>query len=685
MNSSIAPKRLANAIRALAIDMIEEAQSGHPGMPLGMADVASVLFRSFLNFHPKDPEWPNRDRFIISAGHGSALLYSLLYLTGYNDWTIGDLKKFRQFKSKAPGHPEFNPKYGIETTTGPLGQGLAHAVGMAISAKMLSAKICEYITDHKIYVVVGDGCMMEGIAYEALSLAGHLKLNNLVVLFDNNGISIDGSTALVISENQYIKLEAMGWHVLVADGHDYTAINNAFTAAQNSERPTFISFKTQIGFGSPNKAGSAGIHGTPLGSKEIQLAKDNLDWPHQPFFIPDDILKEWRAAYARCLPKYKEWRVKYASTFERAKTRVAQTTNALIATLETLKSGKITPPYGPDSSGPNNGIVEATRQSSQKVIEAIFAHHNLLCPLIGGSADLTPSNCTRIALQKEISASDFSGHYIHYGIREHAMIAILSGIASSRYFIPYGGTFLVFSDYCRPAIRLASMMQLPIIMIFTHDSIGVGEDGPTHQPIEHLCSLRAIPNLNVYRPCDVIETIECWQLALCSHCTPSVLALSRQSMPQIRSQKTHQENQNLSSLGAYIIGGTPFKEGAIAGIYATGSEVSIAIEAARILLKTYGIKCAVVSMPCIELYLQQSIAYHATVMPPSVPKIFIEAGISQSFDRFINNASDIFIGLSSFGASAKAEELYKYFGLTKDHIVKAVLKATAYIRSDNMV
>ena len=647
---------MANAIRALSMDAVEQANSGHPGMPMGMADVATVLFSEFLRFDPQHPLWPNRDRFILSAGHGSMLQYALLYLTGYEDMTLDEIKHFRQWGAKTAGHPEFGHASGIETTTGPLGQGVANGVGMALAERLLAARFGDTLVDHKTYVIAGDGCLMEGISQEAISLAGHLKLGKLVLLWDDNKISIDGPTSLTTSEDTLKRFEACGWNVQAIDGHDHNAIRKALANVQKSDRPSMIACRTTIGFGAPTKAGSEKCHGSPLGKAEIEGAKAKLGWAHAAFEIPSDILASWRDAGKRGAGDYTKWTNNYAAAdagkraeFERLMQR--ELPAAWNDTLQNFKK-KLA------ESKPT----EATRKSSENVLEALVP---VIPELLGGSADLTGSNYTKTKAMKPVSATDFSGSYIYYGVREHAMGAIMNGLALHGGFIPYGGTFLVFTDYCRPAIRLSALMQQRVIYVMTHDSIGLGEDGPTHQPVEHLASLRIIPNLNVFRPADAMETAECWALALTQTSTPSVLSLARQNTPALRTEYTA---DNLCARGGYII--SPAKGTAKVTIMATGSEVSIAVDAQKKLAEK-NIAANVVSMPCFELFDAQPQAYKESVLGKNTLKVAVEAALSFGWERYIG-ADGIFIGMKGFGASAPAPVLYKQFGITAEHIFKAV-------------
>ena len=643
---------MANAIRALSMDAVEKANSGHPGMPMGMADVATVLFTRFLKYNPADPKWPDRDRFVLSAGHGSMLLYALLHLTGYPDITPEEIRNFRQWGAKTAGHPEFGHAEGIETTTGPLGQGLANAVGMALAERMLASRFAE-ITDHRTYVIAGDGCLMEGISQEAISFAGHLKLNKLIVLWDDNSISIDGSTELSTSEDQLKRFEAAGWNTSRIDGHDTAQIIAALTKAQTSDKPVLIACKTVIAYGAPKKAGTSSSHGSPLGPEEIKGTREKLGWGHAPFEIPAEVADAWTSAGSRHGDTYKTWQKKLSgyskrSEFERviAGTLPADL-NAQVWKMKEELAAKLPK--------------EATRQSSGNALEMLNA---AMPELIGGSADLTGSNLTKAKAMQPVKAPDYSGQYIYYGIREHGMAAIMNGLALHGGFVPYGGTFLVFSDYCRPSIRLSALMQQRVIYVMTHDSIGLGEDGPTHQPVEHLAALRAIPNLYVMRPADAIETLECWQIALEATGTPSLLALSRQGVPALR--KTA-EQENLCLKGAYIISraeGTPQ-----VSILATGTEVSLAIDAQN-LLKAEGIAADVVSMPCFELFDAQKSDYQKSVLRATL-RVGVEAAIRQGWDKYLG-MDGIFVGMQGFGASAPAPELYRQFGITAENIVKQV-------------
>jgi len=637
---------LANCLRFLSIDAVERANSGHPGMPMGMADVATILFTEFLKFDAKNPKWLNRDRFVLSAGHGSMLIYSLLHLTGYEDVTIEDLKNFRQLGAKCAGHPEHGHLAGIETTTGPLGQGIATAVGFAIAERMAEA-------NHKTYALVGDGCLMEGISQEAISLAGHLNLSKLVVLWDNNSISIDGETSLTTSENMKMRFESCGFDVIQIDGHNFDEIRAALQKAQSATRPTLIDCKTTIGFGSPAKAGTEKCHGSPLGAEEVKKTREALGWNYEPFFIPENLRNEWLKAGTRSkssdsLPPVE--RSRNQGTFD-----------SLPSVERSRNQGTFDFPKSK----------QATRKSSQQVLEFLTGN---LPNLVGGSADLTGSVLTKTSHTKPINKDDFSGRYIHYGVREHAMGAIMNGIALHSNFIPYGGTFLVFADYMKPAIRLAALMQQQLIYIFTHDSIGLGEDGPTHQAIEHLAMLRGIPNLNVFRPADSEETWQCFEMALAAKKTPSAMILTRQDLPFLVKEKSHegkgQEGQNLANRGGYALNNVANPE---VVIIATGSEVSIAVEAKE-KLQAKGVNARVVSMPCFEIFEEQEEAYKNEVLgAKNILRVGVEAAISQGWEKYLG-FDGIFVGMKSFGASGKAEDLYKHFGITSDAICEQVVK-----------
>ena len=640
---------LANCIRFLSIDAVQKANSGHPGMPMGMADVATVLFKNFLRFNPKNPDWLNRDRFVLSAGHGSMLLYSLLYLTGYKSISINSIKKFRQLNSICAGHPEYHPKTGIETTTGPLGQGISNAVGFAIAEEILKNKLGKDLINHKTYVLAGDGCLMEGISHEAMSLAGHLKLKNLVMLFDNNSISIDGPTNLAVSDNFKKRFEGYGWDYISINGHNEKEIFKALKKVQKAKKPTVISCKTKIGYGSPNKSGKASSHGSPLGVDEIKLVRKALNWKTKPFDIPNKILNEWRKIGQRGEILEKKWN----KVLKRKKIKFNQTLKNNFTTV--LKKEK------------ENAIKEpkslATRKCSEMTLNALTKQKN---NLIGGSADLAGSNNTKTKNHKIIKPGDFTGDYIHYGVREHAMSGVMNGIALHSNLIPYGGTFLIFSDYCKPSIRLSALMKKRVIYVMTHDSIGLGEDGPTHQPIEQLSGLRAIPNLNVFRPADRIETIECWEHALKSSKTPSVLSLTRQNLNPVR--KTY-PNKNLCSLGAYEVLRTNKKINLT--ILASGSEVNLALEVSHKLAKDK-IYSKVISMPCMELFELQSKSYKNKILEETKFKISIEAGSSDCWKKYVGD-NGIAFGIDEFGKSAPYKDIYKYFGLESTNI-KSITK-----------
>ena len=648
---------MANAIRALSMDAVQAANSGHPGMPMGMADVATVLFSKFLKFDPAKPHWPDRDRFVLSAGHGSMLLYSLLYLTGYKDMTLEQIKNFRQLGSITAGHPEYGHADGVETTTGPLGQGLAMAVGMALAERMQAARF-KTVVDHYTYVIAGDGCLMEGISHEAISFAGHLGLSKLIVLWDNNSISIDGATDLSVSDDQTKRFEAHGWDVQSVDGHDAAQIEKAIEAAKATNKPSMIACKTTIGFGAPNKQGTSGVHGAPLGAEEIALARKELGWPYAPFEIPNEILDCWRTVGTKGARISAAWE----------KTLDALPTEERDAFKKSL-SGDLPADLDEAFVAYKRRLSEeapawATRKSSQEALKVI---NEKVVQTVGGSADLTGSNLTQTPQTVPVTAQDFSGRYIYYGVREFGMAAIMNGMALHKGFIPYGGTFMVFTDYARPAIRLSALMGLRVIYVMTHDSIGLGEDGPTHQPVEHLAALRAMPNLNVFRPADAVETAECWQLALQAKSTPSVLSLSRQNLELLRKSHTA---ENLSERGAYEISPTNLE--AKVTILATGSEVSIAMKAQK-LLESTSIGTRVVSVPSWELFDQQDEAYKAETLGPDTIKIAIEAGCSMGWEKYIG-LDGAFIGINSFGASAPADQLYAHFGITAEAVAEAARK-----------
>ena len=633
--------RMANAIRALAMDAVQAAKSGHPGMPMGMADVASVLFNRFLMLDPADDKWPNRDRFVLSAGHGSMLIYAINHLLGYDDMGMDQLRDFRQLGSRTAGHPEYGHARGIEVTTGPLGQGISTAVGMAISERLGHARFGDLI-DHYTYVIAGDGCLMEGISHEAIDLAGHLGLGRMIVMWDDNHISIDGDTALATSTDQKARFAAAGWHVLACDGHDRDAIAQALEQARADPRPSLIACRTVIGFGAPNKQGSHDVHGAPLGDEEVAAARAQLGWEYPPFEIPRDVYAAWHAVAARGARARAEWRARLAGHPRKAafEAHLAQDMAPLTAAMADHKVQLL-------AERPK----VATRKASQMALEVV----NAALPFtIGGSADLTGSNLTRTEGLQPVTRDDFAGRYIHYGVREHGMAAAMNGIAVSGLFRPYGGTFLVFADYCRPAIRLAALMGVPSVFVMTHDSIGLGEDGPTHQPVETLASLRAIPNLTVLRPADAVETAEAWEIALASTDRPVLLALSRQGLPTMRGDA----DENLTACGAYLLRDAADRQ---VTLIATGSEVEIAMTAADGLAEK-GIRAAVVSAPSFELFAEQPEEYRRHVLG-AAPRIGVEAAIRQGWDAMLRR-KDGFIGMTGFGASAPAPALYDHFGIT---------------------
>jgi len=645
---------MANAIRTLAMDAVQQAKSGHPGMPMGMADVATVLFARFLKFDPSRPDWPDRDRFVLSAGHGSMLLYALLHLTGYPDMTLEEIKRFRQLGSRTAGHPEHGLTPGIETTTGPLGQGLANGVGMALAERHLNARFGDGIVDHHTYVIVGDGCLMEGISHEAASLAGHLGLAKLIVLYDDNKISIDGPTSLALSDDAQARFAAYGWDVAAVDGHDPEAIAKAIRAARVADRPSLIACRTVIGYGAPTLAGTAKTHGAPLGEAEIAGAKKKLGIAGGPFEVPEATRDAWRAVGARG-GAAAAWDARLAGLDEAARGEFARRTAGDLPAswrdgLDALKAAAIA-----------EKPTLATRVCSQRVLEALAG---AIPELVGGSADLTGSNNTKVGGLDPIAPGDFAGRYIYYGVREHAMAAAMNGMALHGGVVPYGGTFLVFTDYCRPAMRLSALMKQRVVYVMTHDSIGLGEDGPTHQPVEHLAALRAIPNLRVFRPADTVETAECWELALATRAAPSVLALTRQGLPTVRADAA----ENLSARGAYVL--APAEGARRATLIATGSEVAIALEARRH-LQDRGIGAAVVSMPCWELFDEQDPAYRDEVLGPGTVRVAIEAAVRMGWDRWIG-PEGAFVGMAGFGASAPAKALYEHFGITPRAVVDAV-------------
>jgi len=651
--------RMANAIRALAMDAVEQAKSGHPGLPMGAADIATVLYTRFLKFDPADPTWPDRDRFVLSAGHGSMLIYALLHLLGYEAMTIEEIKRFRQLGSLTPGHPENFITAGVETTTGPLGQGLGNAVGMAIAERHLAAVFGPEVVDHRTYVLASDGDLMEGISQEAIALAGHLKLSKLIVLFDDNGISIDGPLSLSDSVDQVKRFEAAGWATTRVDGHDPEAIAVAIAAAQTSERPSLIACRTTIGFGAPSKAGTEKSHGSPLGADEIKGARERLGWRESPFVIPADVLALWRSAGEAGKTAHQSWHDRFKAMASARRTEFERRLEGelpkdeLAAAVRAAKEKLAATPKE-----------IATRAASESALEDLTA---AVPEMIGGSADLTGSNNTRPKGMAVLSAADYSGRFIHYGVREHGMASAMNGMSLHGGIIPYSGTFLVFADYCRPAIRLAALAGMRVIHVMTHDSIGLGEDGPTHQPVEHLAALRAIPNLYVFRPCDAVETVECWELALQNAHAPSVLALTRQNLPQLR---LGYDNRNRCAAGAYEIAPAEKKDPEVS-LFATGSEVAIAVEA-RKLLHERGVAARVVSVPCFELFHALPAAERQKVLGTAKVKVAVEAAIRQGWDEIIGS-DGVFVGMTSFGASAPAKELYKHFGITPQKVAEAAL------------
>ncbi|MDQ2633120.1 MAG: transketolase [Pseudomonadota bacterium] len=646
--------RMANAIRFLSMDAVEKANSGHPGLPMGCADIATVLFTRYLKFDPKNPKWPDRDRFVLSAGHGSMLLYSVLYLTGYDDMTIDQIERFRQLGSKTAGHPEYGFASGIETTTGPLGQGIANAVGMALAERVMNAQFGDDLVDHHTFVICGDGCLMEGISQEAIALAGHLKLNKLIVFWDNNNISIDGPVSLSDSTDQVERVKASGWNAFHIDGHDPEAIAAAIEKAQKSDRPTLIAARTTIGFGAPTKAGTKAVHGSPLGAEEIAGARKALNWDSPPFVVPDDILSAWREAGARGAAPRADWEKRVAASGDRK------------VEFERRMEGKLHAGFDDAIAAYKQKLAAdkpkvATRKSSEMALEVI---NGSLAETIGGSADLTPSNNTKTSQTKELSAGNYASRYVHYGIREHAMAAAMNGIALHGGLIPYGGTFFCFTDYARPAMRLASLMGIRSLFVMTHDSIGLGEDGPTHQPVEHLAAMRAIPNHLVFRPADSTETAECWQAAIHSQTAPSTLVLTRQNLRAVR---TEYVADNLSAKGAYELAAAEGGDAKVS-IFASGSEVEIALDA-RDLLQKDGTPTRVVSVPCFELFEEQDKAYREKVLGNAPVKVAVEAAIRLGWDRFVGS-DGAFVGMTGFGASAPAEDLFKYFGITAQAVAK---------------
>jgi len=655
MAANVTHDAMANAIRALSMDAVEKAKSGHPGLPMGAADMATVLFRDLMKFDAGDPHWPDRDRFVLSAGHGSMLLYSLLYLTGTGDMGIEDLKQFRQVGSKTPGHPEYRHTVGVETTTGPLGQGIATAVGMALAESMLAAEFGDLV-DHHTYVLASDGDLMEGVSQEAIAIAGHLRLNKLIVLYDNNHISIDGATSLSDSVDQVARFKSAGWRAGHIDGHDPKQILRALRAAKRSDKPTLIACKTTIGFGAPTRAGTNKAHGEALGATEIAGARANLHWPHEPFVVPEDILSAWRSVGRRGKGKRNKWRRLLKSKPDEVR-----------AEFERRIAGDLPKNFDDVVNAYKQKLAAdapeiATRKAGEAALKIIAP---AVPELATGSADLTGSNNTKVEATKEITPTDKSGRYIHWGIREHGMAAACNGIALHGGLIPSGASFLCFTDYCRPSLRLAALMGVRVCHVFTHDSIGLGEDGPTHQPVEHLAALRAIPNLLMFRPADSVETVECWQAALKSKNSPSIMALTRQNLPAFR--RTHVV-ENLSALGAYEI--SPANGKAAVSIFASGSEVSIAVAAQKILADK-GVAARVVSVPCMDLFFEQSEAYQRSVIGDAPIKVGVEAAIRQSWDAIIGDGP--FVGMKSYGASGTYKALYEHFGITPQAVADAAL------------
>jgi transketolase len=646
-------RHMADALRALAMDAVEQAKSGHPGMPMGMADAATVLFSQFLRFDPQTPDWPDRDRFVLSAGHGSMLLYALLHLTGYPDMTLDELMRFRRLGSRTAGHPERGHASGIETTTGPLGQGLGNSVGMAIAERLLAAEFGDAVVDHHTYVIASDGDLMEGISHEAASLAGHLGLNKLIVLYDDNSISIDGPTELSFSDDRVMRFRACGWAAERIDGQDHQAVADAIRRAQQSDRPSLIACRTTIAFGAPTKAGTAAAHGAPLGAEEIAGARQRLGWNYPPFVIPEDVRTEWRAAGSRGEPIRRAWERRLQSFaperrdefLRRQRTELPQGLDAAIAKLC-------------DDFRKADAKI-ATRQASGTVLDTLT---KVVPELVGGSADLTPSNNTKAKDQRDVRPGDFSGHYLRYGVREHGMASAMNGIAVHRGLIPYGGTFLTFSDYARPSIRLSAFMGVGVVYVMTHDSIGLGEDGPTHQPIEHLAALRAMPGLYVFRPADAVETAECWALALHRRDAPSLLALTRQALPLLRSEPA---SENRSAGGAYVLAEADGPRQVT--LLATGSEVSIAMTAREALARDH-IGAAVVSMPCWELFEQAPKEYRDAVLG-TAPRVAVEAAVQFGWERWLGPRG-AFIGMQGYGASAPGEALFPHFGITAERVAE---------------
>ena len=644
-------KQMSNAVAALSMDAVQAANSGHPGMPMGMADAATVLFSKFLKFNPTDPNWTDRDRFILSAGHGSMLIYSLLHLTGYKAMTMEQIKNFRQIGSITAGHPEYGHVPGVETTTGPLGQGIANGVGFALAERQMNARYGDDIVDHYTYVIAGDGCLMEGISQEAISLAGHLKLNKLIVMWDDNNITIDGSVELSDSTDQKKRFEACGWKFIAVDGHNPRQVASALRRAQKSDVPTLIACKTTIGKGAPNKGGTSGAHGAPLGDEEIAATRKALGWSHGPFEVPDDVYKMWKRPGRKGRAAQKAWKARLAASnksndFNRAVK--GELNHGWKEAMQAYKDDLVA-----------NPAKLATRASSKNALVVLTEH---VSDMVSGSADLEGSNKTKTpATSAEIQADNYDGRYVNYGIREHIMGAAMNGMALHGGIIPYSGTFLVFADYCRPAIRLSALMGVRVIYVMTHDSIGVGEDGPTHQPVEHIASLRAIPNLYVFRPADAIETAECWELSVERMCGPSLHALTRQGLPQVRTSA----DKNMCSRGGYVLKAGEGADDIV--LLASGSEVHLAVEAHKA-LSEQGISARVVSVPCMDLFLDQDEKYIRSVIGKDLPKIAIEAGIRQGWDGLIGRDGG-FVGMNSFGASGPGAALFEHFGITTDAVV----------------
>ena len=653
---TVSERDMANAIRALAMDAVQKANSGHPGMPMGMADVATVLFRRFIKLDPEKPDWPDRDRFVLSAGHGSMLQYALHYLIGYPDMPIEQLQNFRQLGSRTAGHPEYGHAQGIETTTGPLGQGISTAVGMALAERMLAARHGADLVDHYTYVIAGDGCLQEGVSHEAIDLAGHLKLDRLIVFWDNNSISIDGPTSLSTSMDQPARFRAAGWDVQEIDGHDVDAIAAAINHARSSDRPSLIACRTIIGKGAPHLQGSEKTHGAPLGEAEVAAARENIGWPWPPFEVPDQIVAAWREVAERGGAARRNWEARLAASPRRDAFQAAVAGDVPPAVFEALDSFR------------KEHIEKATKVATRKASEMALGVINGATDLtVGGSADLTHSNLTITKGMNRLVAGDYSGSYVHYGIREHGMAAAMNGIALHGGFVPYGGTFLCFTDYARGAMRLSALMGQRVIYVMTHDSIGLGEDGPTHQPVEHLAMLRATPHLNVFRPADIVETAECWELALKTKDRPSVLVLSRQNLPMLRPAHS---SENRSARGAYVLRETGGPRALT--LIATGSEVEIAVAAAEKLRAERGIEAAVVSMPCWELFEAQDAAYRKSVLG-TAPRVAVEAAARHGWDRWIGE-NGAFIGMTGFGASAPASDLYRHFNITPEAVAGAALE-----------